>query len=190
MGSPTRPPKLVEWSGGATGLDQWLPVCLRQSDELRPGWGSSAYSGWSLPSRAVRLTFPSLPAVYGRACPSRGFPQSESAITTRPNHPLPRQDLHLQVCPSPKAAHVEETAFHAPPFTWRCTAEYKLNMKRILFLAGGHYCRMSGFGRRAAWARGLPKSFGSHSRTSGSRSAPAGNHRARPGGRRAGGSRS
>ena len=33
---------------------------MRQSDELRPAWASSAYSGRSLPSRAVRLTFPSL----------------------------------------------------------------------------------------------------------------------------------
>jgi len=68
---------------------------MRQSDELRPTWASSAYSGQSLPSRAVRLTFPSLAVVYGRACPSRGLPQPESAITTRPNHELPRQDLHL-----------------------------------------------------------------------------------------------
>ena len=33
---------------------------MRQSDELRPAWASSAYSGRSLPLRAVRLTFPSL----------------------------------------------------------------------------------------------------------------------------------
>src|SRR5208337_1077363 len=33
---------------------------IRQSDELRPAWASSAYSGRSLPLRAVRLTFPSL----------------------------------------------------------------------------------------------------------------------------------
>ena len=26
-------------------------------------------------------------------------------ITTRPNHPLPRQDFHLQACQRPKAAH-------------------------------------------------------------------------------------
>jgi hypothetical protein len=26
-------------------------------------------------------------------------------MTTRPNHPLPRQDLHLQACQRPKAAH-------------------------------------------------------------------------------------
>ena len=78
---------------------------MRRSDELRPAWASSAYSGRSLPWRAVRLTFPALAVVYDRACPSRGLPQPESAITTRPNHPLPRQDLHLQVCPSLKAAH-------------------------------------------------------------------------------------
>ena len=78
---------------------------MRRSDELRPAWASSAYSGRSLPWRAVRLTFPALAVVYDRACPSRGLPQPESAITTRPNHPLPRQDLHLQVCPSLKVAH-------------------------------------------------------------------------------------
>ena len=78
---------------------------MRRSDELRPAWASSAYSVRSLPWRAVRLTFPSLAVVYGRACPSRGLPQPESAITTRPNHPLPRQDLHLQVCQRLKAAH-------------------------------------------------------------------------------------
>jgi hypothetical protein len=33
---------------------------IRQSDELRPAWASSAYSGRSLPFRAARLTFPSL----------------------------------------------------------------------------------------------------------------------------------
>jgi len=32
---------------------------MRQSDELRPAWACSACSGRSLPSRAVRLTFPS-----------------------------------------------------------------------------------------------------------------------------------
>jgi hypothetical protein len=26
-------------------------------------------------------------------------------MTARPNHPLPRQDLHLQACQRPKAAH-------------------------------------------------------------------------------------
>ena len=33
---------------------------MRRSDELHPAWASSAYSGRSLPWRAVRLTFPSL----------------------------------------------------------------------------------------------------------------------------------
>jgi hypothetical protein len=70
---------------------------MRQSDELRPAWASSAYSGRSLPLRAIRLTFPSL-----------------GTITTRPNHPLPRQVLHLQVCQSPKAAH-RNLVFDGPP---------------------------------------------------------------------------
>ena len=54
---------------------------MRRSDELRPAWACS--SG---------------------ACPSRGLPQPGSAITPRPNHPLPRQDLHLRACPRLKAA--------------------------------------------------------------------------------------
>ena len=37
-------------------------------------------------------------------CPSRALPQPESAITTGPNHPLPRQDLHLQASQRMKAA--------------------------------------------------------------------------------------
>jgi len=57
-------------------------------------------AGPSLPVLAA----PTGPPVYGRACPSRGLPQPESAMTTRPNHPLPRQDLHLQACQRPKAA--------------------------------------------------------------------------------------
>jgi hypothetical protein len=47
---------------------------MRRSDELRPAWASSAYSGRSLPLRAVRLTFPSLAVVYSRACPGRDLP--------------------------------------------------------------------------------------------------------------------
>ena len=78
---------------------------IRQSDELRPAWLYRLTLAGLCPGRAVRLTFPSLPAVYSRACPSRGLPQPESAITTRPNHPLPRQDLHLRVCQRSKAAH-------------------------------------------------------------------------------------
>ena len=77
---------------------------IRQSDELRPAWLYRPTLAGLCPCRAVRLTFPSLVVVYGRACPSRGLPQPESAITTRPNHPLPRQDLHLQVCQRLKAA--------------------------------------------------------------------------------------
>jgi hypothetical protein len=73
---------------------------IRQSDKLRPAWASSAYSGRSSPLRAVRLTFPSL--------------LGQSAITTRPNHSLPRQDLHLQVCQWLKAAH-RKSLFARPP---------------------------------------------------------------------------
>ena len=41
---------------------------MRQSDELRPAWASSACSGRSLPSRAVRLTFPSCLSHTIHAC--------------------------------------------------------------------------------------------------------------------------
>jgi hypothetical protein len=98
---------------------------MRRSGGLRSAWASSAYSGRSLPLRAVRLTFPSLPAVYGRACSSQGLPQPESAITTRPNHPLPRQDLHLRARQRLKAAH-RNLVFGAPACTWRCAGEGEL----------------------------------------------------------------
>src|SRR5258708_7730711 len=41
---------------------------MRQSDELPPVWACSACSGRSLPSRAVRLTFPSLLVHTLRPC--------------------------------------------------------------------------------------------------------------------------
>src|SRR5437879_5862221 len=44
------------------------------------------------------------PPVYGRACPSRSLPQPESAITTRPNHLLPRRDSHPLAYQRTKAA--------------------------------------------------------------------------------------
>jgi hypothetical protein len=58
-----------------------------------------------LTSPCRQLAPPTGPPVYGRACPSRSLPQPESAITTRPNHPLPRQDLHLRARQRLKAAH-------------------------------------------------------------------------------------
>ena len=58
-----------------------------------------------LTSPCRQLAPPTRPPVYGRSCPSRGLPQPKSAMTTRPNHPLPRQDFHLQACQRPKAAH-------------------------------------------------------------------------------------
>ena len=47
---------------------------------------------------------PTGPPVYGRACPVRGLPQPESAITTRPNHLLPRRDSHPLAYQRTKAA--------------------------------------------------------------------------------------
>jgi hypothetical protein len=58
-----------------------------------------------LTSPCRQLAPPTRPPVYSRACPSWGLLQPESAMTTRSNHPLPRQDLHLQACQRPKAAH-------------------------------------------------------------------------------------
>jgi hypothetical protein len=55
--------------------------------------------------RRPLLQSPTGPPVYGRACPSRGLPQPESAITTRPNHLLPRRDSHPLACQGSKAAH-------------------------------------------------------------------------------------
>jgi hypothetical protein len=63
-----------------------------------------------LASPCRQLAPPTRPPVYGRACPSRGLPQPGSAMTTRPNHPLPRQDLHLQACQRPKAAQERRRA--------------------------------------------------------------------------------
>jgi hypothetical protein len=72
-----------------------------------------------LTSPCGQLVPPTRPPVYGRACPSRGLPQPESAMTTRPNHPLPRQDLHLQACQRPKAAH--KNLLFARPFVLSAT---------------------------------------------------------------------
>ena len=69
-----------------------------------------------------QLAPPTGPPVYGRACPSRGLPQPESAITTRPNHPLPRQDLHLRARQRLKAAH--RSLFFAPACTQRYAGEF------------------------------------------------------------------
>ena len=55
--------------------------------------------------RRPLLQSPTGPPVYGRACPSRGLPQPESAITTRLNHLLPRRDSHPLACQGSKAAH-------------------------------------------------------------------------------------
>src|SRR5712671_4455514 len=47
---------------------------------------------------------PTGPPVYGRACPNRSLLQPESAITTRPNHLLPRRDSHPLMYQRTKAA--------------------------------------------------------------------------------------
>jgi len=64
-------------------------------------------AGWleRLTGPCRQLMPPTRPPVYGRPCSSSGLLQPKSAITTRPNHTLPRQDLHLQACQRSKAAH-------------------------------------------------------------------------------------
>jgi hypothetical protein len=57
-----------------------------------------------LTSPRRRLASPTGQPVYGRACPGSGLPKPRSAITTRPNHLLPRQDSHLLACQRSKAA--------------------------------------------------------------------------------------
>jgi hypothetical protein len=114
---------------------------IRQSDELRPAWLSQLTLAGLCPCRAVRLTFPSLAVVYGRACFSRGLPQPESAITTRPNRPLPRQDFYLQACQRLKAAH--RNLLCAPTRTDRCAGEGELISGLLITpgpsLSGGKY---------------------------------------------------
>src|SRR5438045_9526515 len=53
------------------------------------------------PRRRCTLTDP---PVYCRACSNRSLPQPESAITTRPNHLLPRRDSHPFMYQRTKAA--------------------------------------------------------------------------------------
>src|SRR5260370_30922210 len=48
--------------------------------------------------------FPTGQPVYSRACSNEGLPSSKSAMTSRLNHLLPRQDLHLLACQRTKAA--------------------------------------------------------------------------------------
>src|SRR5437867_7600220 len=49
-------------------------------------------------------SFPTGQPVYSRACSNEGLPSSKSAMTSRLNHLLPRQDLHLLACQRTKAA--------------------------------------------------------------------------------------
>ena len=57
-----------------------------------------------LTSPRRRPASPTGQPVYGRACPGPGLPEPRSAMTTRPNHLLPRQDFHLLACQRTKAA--------------------------------------------------------------------------------------
>ena len=48
---------------------------------------------------------PTGPPVYSRACPGPSLLEPRSAITTRPNHLLPRRDFHPLAYQRSKAAH-------------------------------------------------------------------------------------
>jgi len=82
--------------------------CFAHSDRTAPDLAANkppaCWLEW-LTSPCRQLAPPTCPPVYGRACLGRGLPQPESAITTRPDHPLPRQDLHLRARQRLKAAH-------------------------------------------------------------------------------------
>ena len=65
--------------------------------------------------RRPLLQSPTGPPVYGRACPSRGLPPPESAITTRLNRLLPRRDSHPLACQGSKAAHRTMTVQSSAP---------------------------------------------------------------------------
>ena len=82
------------------GLHRRTCISGRQSSRHVAACMLVRAAGPSLPVLAP----PTGPPVYGRACPNRGLPRPGSAMATRPNHPLPRQDLHLQACQRPKAA--------------------------------------------------------------------------------------
>jgi len=53
--------------------------------------------------------FPTGQPVYSRACSKEGLPSLKSAMTSRLNHLLPRQDLHLLACQRTKAALSPDT---------------------------------------------------------------------------------
>jgi len=64
------------------------------------------------PSLKLRRTGGPVRLAPGGLCPRGPFPSPSllclgilCLATTRPNHPLPRQDSHLQACPRLKAAH-------------------------------------------------------------------------------------
>lgn len=71
-------------------------------------------------ARTVDQSLPAACATNSSARARQSLPQSGSppkpgsAVTARPNHPLPRQDLHLQACQRPKVAH--KKSLFARPF--------------------------------------------------------------------------
>jgi hypothetical protein len=112
----------VSCDGSSTGHESLHPFCRDSAvSECSSHWLQRGphYRGGSFlvmlrPARWLgRLTSPRRtlfqsptgPPVYSRACPSRGLPLPESAITTRPNHLLPRRDSHPLTYQRSKAAH-------------------------------------------------------------------------------------
>ena len=122
---PCRYPYPADWpvsfDGSSTGHASLRPFCRDSavSDMPLTGFREEPFSRRQFSRYVAACTLasaadqsppgsfqnPTGPHVYGRACPGRGLPQPESAITTRPNHPLPRRDFHPLACQRPKAAH-------------------------------------------------------------------------------------
>jgi hypothetical protein len=98
------------------------------SCRLRPMWWLGR-----LTSPRRRVAAPTGPPVYSRACPSRGLPQPESAMTTRLNHRLPRRDLHPQVCQRSKAARLNSEVQIAEP---RSSSDGHFSLRRAAGLFG------------------------------------------------------
>ena len=96
--------------GAFTGTDavrlvQSVPSPDSEADSFSGRQSSRDVAACAYARAAVRSPqFPTGQPVYSRACSSEGLPPPESAMTSRLNHQLPRQDLHLLAFQRTKAA--------------------------------------------------------------------------------------
>jgi hypothetical protein len=79
---------------------------MRQSDELRPAWACSACSGRSLPSRAVRLTFPSFLCHTRELSPAEKQPEKRLGLLHEQFQP--REKGHSNYGKSPDVGNIPE----------------------------------------------------------------------------------